>query len=181
MVAGPHIPTQAVDILCHCSLDVSVTQKRKAILVPVVVVIVLPSRVLDGLQKVYGAAWPQVYPILDLSVLEPRTAFFLPDSVLMELVKMCIHVIQCSLLHGHGLDLLVLHLAHALDAVFDGVLNRREKCTIRPCGTWSNNRVVVGESIELSVSESWLLTLEVLAHLGAETPIYRLTLSPQSS
>lgn len=60
---------------------------------------------------------------------------------------MGVDVIESFLLYSHVLDGFVLHLAHALDAVFNSVFNARKKRAVRPSGARTNNGIVVGESV----------------------------------
>lgn len=66
--------------------------------------------------------WPQIDPVLLLAVLEPTTALFLPDGGLVELVEMCVYIVERVLRHGDGADVVVLDLLHHLDRVFDSRL-----------------------------------------------------------
>lgn len=72
-------------------------------------------------------SWPQVDPVLLLSVLEPTAALFLPDGRLVELVKVGVDVVEGVLLDGNGADVVVLDLLHHLDGVFDGCFDGGEK------------------------------------------------------
>lgn len=93
----------------------------------------------------YGAR-PQIDSVLDLAVLEPGPTLLLPDSRLVEGVKVRIDLVERILLDRHGLDTLCLHLLHALDAILNRSLDRRQQSAVAPCGAGSDNSVVVGEA-----------------------------------
>ena len=70
------------------------------------------------------ATWPEINTLLLLAILEPTAARFLENSGLVELIKVCVDVVEGVLLDVNGPNLLVLDLLHHLDGVLDGRLDR---------------------------------------------------------
>ena len=64
-------------------------------------------------------AWPEVNTIFDLPILEPTSAFFLPDRGLVEFVKVRVNIVDGFLLDRHAFDAFMLHLLHYFDRVFN--------------------------------------------------------------
>lgn len=67
---------------------------------------------------------------------------------------MSVDVIQGILLDGHSIDLLVLHLAHTLDTVLNCGLYAREKRSVGPCCTWSNDGIVIWKPADILVCDA---------------------------
>lgn len=145
MITGSHVWRETIDIFGFSGLDATITQERIPVLVPVGDIIVLDPGIFDGLQEMNGLfhasqqqryrggqpsllstrtyrTWPEVNPVLDLPVLEPTSAFFLPHRCLVEFIKVRVNLVDGFLLDGHAFNAFVLHFLHHFDRVFDGRL-----------------------------------------------------------
>jgi hypothetical protein len=71
-------------------------------------------------------ARPEVDSVLALAILEPTSAFFLPDGGLMELVEVAVDIVESVLLDGNRLDTICLDLSNHLDGILHRGLDGRQ-------------------------------------------------------
>lgn len=106
-------------------------------------VVVLHARFFDRLQEVYSWPGPQVNSVLHFAVFEPGSALLLPDGVLVELIKVCIYVVQGFLLDFDGLDTLRGDLFHHLHSVLNRRFYRWQERAVAPSCTRADDCIVV--------------------------------------
>jgi hypothetical protein len=159
MIAVPHVRRQPLIFAFDMRLHLAVPEEREAVLVSVADVVVFEAGVFDRLEEMdrlrktplvnerrctsaesgggtYRAR-PEVDSVLDLPVLEPGAARLLPDRGLVELVEVCVDVVERFLLHVEGAHGFGLDLLHTLDCVFDTGFDRGEEGSAGPGCSWS--------------------------------------------
>lgn len=142
VIGTPDICAQALYVLRYVRLDLAIAKEGEPVAVSVPDVVIFESRILDSFEEmdclestvskqrcesraasVTYTSRPEVDSVLDLAVLEPTTAFLLEDCRVVELVEVCVDVVQCLLLDVQRPDVLMLDLLHGLHCVLNRRLN----------------------------------------------------------